>query len=146
MDPDRRSFLYDIKKRLRRGSSEEMFGQFVTLAGYSALAAIITLLIHIAMARMLGEAQYASYGTFVAILFTVFFALTSIHLIITRFVTYHRSRYQYEQINYVITVSLRRLFAAGGAVFLLVLIFSKEISQFFGLQGIASSVVLSKTM
>lgn len=142
MDPDRVSVLYDIKRKLRKGHSEDIFKQFLTLGGHSALAAIITFAIHIAMARLLGEANYASYATYVAIMFSVFFMLSSIHLIITRFVSYHRSRFQYEQINYIITVALRWMFLAGIVVFILILPFADNISGFFGLQGIANTVML----
>lgn len=142
MDPDRRSALYDLKRKLRRSQSDDVFQGFMRLGSYSAIAAAALFILHLVMARWLGPADYASYGTYVAILFTAFFALTSIHLIITRFVSYHRSRFQYEQINYIVTKSLKRVFLIGAALFVLILLFSPQISAFFGLTSSIPTVVL----
>ncbi len=142
MDPERRSVVYDIRRKLRRGHSDDIFSQFLTLGGYSALAALLMFALHLVMARLLGPEQYASYGTFVAVLFTLLFCLTSIHLVIIRFVSYHRSRFQYEQINYIISRALKWAFFAGFASFILVLVFAEYISGFFHIQGVASTVML----
>jgi len=142
MDPDRVSVVYDIRRKLRKGHSDDVFSHFVMLGGYSAFAALLTFCLHLVMARMLGPENYAAYGTFVAILFTVLFCLTSIHLIIIRFVSYHRSRFQYEQINFIITKALKWLFVAGFASFLLVITFSQFISSFFHIQGVGATVMM----
>ncbi len=142
MDPDRVSVVYDLRRKLRKGHSEDVFNQFLTLGGFSAGAAVLLFALHLVMARLLGPESYASFGTYVAILYTAFFCLTSIHLIITRFISYHRSRYQYEQINYIITHSLRILFIAGFAAFIILLAAARGVALFFHLTGIASTVLL----
>lgn len=142
MDPDRVSMVYDVRRKLRRGDNEDILNQFLTLGGYSAAAALLTFALHLAMARLLGPVRYAAYGTYAAILFTVFFCFMSLHLIITRFISYHRSRYQYEQINWIVSTMLQTLFVSGFFVFLIVLALSGRISSFFHLEGIAPTVML----
>lgn len=142
MDPDRVSVVYDIRRKLRRGHSDDVFKHFFTLGGYSALAALLMFVLHLVMARMLGPEHYSAYGTYVAILFTVLFCLTSIHLIIIRFVSYHKSRFQYEQINYIVTKALKWSFVSGFIAFMLVIGLAQHISAFFHIEGVGATVML----
>lgn len=142
MDPDRRSVFYDVKRRLRKGKSEDLFVQFTRLAGYNGVAAALLFSLHVIMARLLGPAQYADYGVVIALLLTFLVSATSIQLIITRFISYHHSRYQPEQITYLVRKSLKWSFAAGLALFLLTLLLAQPISEFLQLNNFIAVVLL----
>ena len=142
MDPDRVSVVYDIRRKLRKGFSEDVFSQFVTLGSYSGAAALLIFLLHVTMARLLGPEDYAGYGAYVAVLFTALFCLTSIHLVVSRFIAYHRSRFQYEQINYIITRALKIVFPAGFIVFGITSLLADSISLFFNMHSIAPTIML----
>jgi O-antigen/teichoic acid export membrane protein len=127
---------------MRRGHSEELLAQAGTLGSYSAAAAALLFGLHLVLARMLGPSDYAAYGTYLAIVFTVFFCLTSVHLLVTHLISYHRTRHQHEEIAYIVQKALTILFGIGLIVFCLIALFSKPISEFFHLPGIAATVLL----
>lgn len=142
MDPDRLSPFYYLKKKMRKQQSEDVLMNFFSLGGLSALAAVLMFALHIVMARLLGPAMYAAYGTYIAILFTALFSFSGIHLIITRFVTYYRTRHQYEHINYLVSTSLSWLFGLGFLLFIIIIVFARPITDFFHLSRIDSTIVL----
>ena len=142
MDPDRTSVFYGVKRQLRRGRSEDFVTQFFRLAGYNGLAALLMVFLHVVMARLLGPAQYAEYGVFIAIILTFLVAATSIQLIITRFVSYHETRYQHEQVNYLVTKSLKWAFFFGLFLFVLIIFLAGPISEFFHLPNLAATILL----
>ena len=142
MDPDRTSVLYGVKKRLRRGRSETLVTQFFELASYNTVAAFLMVALHVFMARLLGPAQYAEYGVYIALILTFLVAATSIQLIITRFVSYHQTRYQPEQVNFLVTKSLRLTFTLGLFIFALVAFFAPAISEFFFIESVTATVVV----
>lgn len=142
MDPDRASVFYNVKRRLRRGNSEDVFAQFLKLGSYTAAAAALTFALHVVMARLLGPDAYAEFGTYVAILLTFLVASTSIQFVITRFISYHRARYQHEQINYLVTRALKWVFGLGFLIFVLVTLNAQAISDFFNIAEVAPTVLL----
>jgi O-antigen/teichoic acid export membrane protein len=131
MDPDRTRFVFDLKRKLRRSHSEDLLTNATHVGGYSAAAALILFVMHIVLGRMLGPAQYSAYGVYLSILLTVLIAFSSIHLVITRFINYHDTRHQYEQITYIIKKSMKWMFALGFVFFLVTLVFAQSISDFF---------------
>ena len=142
MDPDRTSVFYGVKKHLRKKHSEDLVTQFFRIGGYSGLAAAIMFVLHVVMARLLGPARYSEYGVYVAILFTFFIAATSVQLVITRFVSYHRTRFQNEQINYLVTKSLKWMFIVGAGLFAVTVVFADPISTFFGVEEVLATALL----
>lgn len=142
MDPDRRSFVYGLRKNLRKSHGEDLLTSAAHVGGYSVAAALLLLATHILMGRMLGPENYAAYGTYLSILLTVLIAFSSIHFIITRFISYHDTRYQYEQITYLIKRSMKVLFFVGFIFFGVFAIFSREISAFFRISQVTPTVIL----
>lgn len=142
MDPDRSSAFYGVKRHLRKGRSEDIFAQFFRISAYNAVAAGLLIILHVVMARLLGPVDYSEYGVFIAIIFTFFVAATSIQLIITRFVSYHQTRYQSEQVNYLVRSALKWTFFFGFFLFVLTIIFSQQISEFFNIQEVMATVIV----
>lgn len=139
MDPERTSRLREVKQSI---TSNDLFDNVLTLAMYSAASFVFFILFHLSAARYLGPEQYSVLGVFASILFTVVLLSSTAYLIITRFITYHHTRYQYEQINYLVSTSLKYFFASGFLVFLIILIFAEPIAMFFNINSIGPVVML----
>ncbi len=139
-DPERRSAVRDAREVfMTHRETVESAGVFFS---YSGLSLLFLFLFHLLMARYLGAQQYSVVGTFMSILMTAILVSSTIYFVITRFVAYHHSRAQYEEINYLVTTSLKYFFAAGFLVFLIFMIFSEQIAVFFNLDDIRPVVAL----
>lgn len=139
-DPERHSPIRDVREAfITRRDAVESASVFFS---YSGLSLLFLFLFHLLMARYLGAQQYSVVGTFMSILVTAILVSSTIYFVITRFVTYHYTRAQYEEINYLVTTSLKYFFAAGFLVFLLFMIFSDRIAVFFNLDDIRPVVAL----
>lgn len=139
MDPERASTFKDVKQSI---TSSDLLENVMTLGTYSAGSFVFLILFHLSAARYLGPEQYSVLGVFASILFTVVLLSSTAYLIITRFITYHHTRYQYEQINYLVSVSLKYLFAFGFLIFLIFFIFAESIAEFFNINTIGPVVML----
>lgn len=139
-DPERHSAIRDAREVfLSHKDTVESAGVFFLYSGFSLL---FLFLFHLLMARYLGAQEYSVVGTFMSILLTAILISSTIYFVITRFVAYHHSRAQYEEINYLVTTSLKYFFAAGFLVFLVFMIFSDRIAVFFNLDDIRPVVAL----
>jgi O-antigen/teichoic acid export membrane protein len=139
-DPERHSVVRDAREAIvSRRDIVESAGVFFL---YSGLSLLFLFLFNLLMARYLGAQQYSVLGTFMSVLMTAILVSGTIYLVITRFIAYHHTRAQYEEINYLVTTSLKYFFAAGFLVFLIFLIFSDHIAAFFNLDDIRPVVAL----
>lgn len=139
-DPERRSAVRDAREVfMTHRETVESAGVFFM---YSGLSLLFLFLFHLLMARYLGAQEYSVVGTFMSILMTAILVSSTIYFVITRFVAYHHSRAQYEEINYLVTASLKYFFAAGFLVFLIFMIFSEQIAVFLNLDDIRPVVAL----
>jgi O-antigen/teichoic acid export membrane protein len=130
-DPARQSRIQDVKQAVI--GSQDLLQNVFVVGSYSILSVVFVVLFHLLMARYLGPQDYSVLGTFASVLLTVILMSSSMYLIITRFITYHHTRYQYEQINYLVRTCLKYFFAAGLFIFLTILIFSQQIADFFNI-------------
>ncbi len=144
MDPARSSRIGDVRKTLT--SNQELMRNLFVVGGFSLAGTLFQILFQLSMARYLGSHDYSVLGTFSAILFTVILLSGSIYFIIARFVTYHHTRYQYEQINYLVRASLKYFFAVGFVAFLIVLIFSEQIAIFFHIDSVGPVIMFGFAM
>lgn len=140
MDPERLSAIRDVKQKIVR--SQDLFRSLSIILLYAAGSFLFLILFQISAARYLGPVDYSVLGVFASILFTIILMSSSIYLIITRFITYHHTRYQYEQINYLVTTSLRYIFASGFVIFLLCFIFEQQIAAFFNINHLGPITAL----
>jgi O-antigen/teichoic acid export membrane protein len=141
MDPERHSRIEGVKQTISNASGDLLENVFV-VGGYSILSVAFMVLFHLLAARYLGPTQYSVLGTFASILFMVILVSGSMYLIITRFITYHHTRYQYEQINYLVNTALKYFFAAGFLVFLIIFISASQIAAFFNIDSIGPVVMM----
>jgi O-antigen/teichoic acid export membrane protein len=139
-DPERRSAIRDAREAFT--THRESVESASIFFSYSALSLLFLFLFHLLMARYLGPQEYAAVGTFMSVLVTAILVSSTSYFVITRFVAYHHSRAQYEEINYLVTSSLKYLFAAGFLVFLVFFVFSDRIAAFFNLDDIRPVVAL----
>ena len=142
MDPDRTRFVYDLRKRLRKGHGEDVLAGSAKTSTYSALAVLSMLILHIVLTRFLSPSEYAVYGTYISILLTFLIAFGSIYYVIAHFISYHDARLQYEQITYLLKHSMKWMFALGFVFFVLFAVFSTQISDFFQIPEPTSTVLL----
>jgi O-antigen/teichoic acid export membrane protein len=140
MDPARQQSAK--APRLAFATQRDLFENVALLGGYSTISLCFLFLFHWLMARYLGPVEYSVIGTFMSILLTAILVSGSFYLILTRFVTYHHSRSQYEEINYLVSNGLKYFFAAGFLLFLIFLVFSDRIAVFFNLDDIKPVVAL----
>jgi O-antigen/teichoic acid export membrane protein len=121
--------------------SSDLLQNVLVTGGYSLAAILFLFLFHLLLARYLGPDLYSVIGTFSSILLTVILMASSIYYVITRFITYHHTRYQYEQINYLVREGLKLFFALGFLIFLILFIFSEQIARFLNIPNPAPVVV-----
>jgi O-antigen/teichoic acid export membrane protein len=140
MDPARRAT--QRAPNLAFATQRDLLENVAVLGGYSALSLVFLFFFHWLMARYLGPTEYSVIGTFMSVLITAILVSGSFYLIITRFVTYHHSRSQYEEINYLVSNGLKYFFAAGFLIFLIFLVLSPQIAAFFNLDDIKPVVAL----
>ena len=139
MDPERSSRIENVKQTFSAG--QDLLQNIFVVGGYSILSVVFMVLFHLLAARYLGPQEYSVLGTFASVLFTVILVSGSMYLIITRFITYHHTRYQYEQIKYLVNTALKYFFAAGFLVFLILFIFAAPIAVFFNINSIGPVVM-----
>jgi O-antigen/teichoic acid export membrane protein len=142
MDPERRPSSFENVKQTIVTGGQDLIENVFLLGSYSILSVAFLVLFHLLMARYLGPQEYSVLGTFSSILLTVILMSSSIYLIITRFITYHHTRYQYEQINYLVRKSLKYFFASGLLLFLAIFIFAGPIASFFNIDHLGPVVML----
>jgi len=139
-DPERQTAVRDAREAFI--SRKDIFQSARIFFSYSGFSLLFLFLFHLLMARYLGPQQYSVVGTFMSVLITSILVSSTIYFVITRFIAYHHTRAQYEEINYLISTSLKYFFAAGFLVFLLFLVFSDRIAVFFNLDDIRPVVAL----
>ncbi len=146
MDPHRRGVFHSIKKHLVTSQAEELIKHFSVVIGFNGLAAILLFLFHIITTRMLGPERYSVVGTAFAILYLFYIMFSIIGIVLNHFISYYKTRYQYEKINYLTTYAIKALFFAGVSIFFLITVFSNPIKDFFHFNSPMTAVMIGLTV
>ncbi|HLD05746.1 MAG TPA: oligosaccharide flippase family protein [Candidatus Nanoarchaeia archaeon] len=102
----------------------------MTLAG-----TVFNLLFHVVTSRKLGPEEYGTVGVITSIILAVTIAGLVSEMVITKFISYYRTRSQVEMIMYLSLSAFKIFFSAGVGVALLLFVFSGPVGDFFNMTG-----------
>lgn len=98
----------------------------MTLAG-----SVFNLMFHVVSSRKLGPEEYGVVGVVTSIILAVTIAGLVSEMVITKFISYYRTRSQVEMIMYLSISAFKVFFSAGVVIAILLFIFSGSVSSFF---------------
>jgi len=113
----------------------------ITVFILSSIAHLFTVGFYFVMSRKLGPAGYSVFAVLLAIFQIASVTASVVSIIIIKFIAYFKAKSQYDKISMLLNLSMKYLFATGFIIFVLLSIFSQDISNFFNL-GSRLSVVL----
>jgi O-antigen/teichoic acid export membrane protein len=135
MDPERAhkitNFLNNIADAIRGG----LVKQILAFGGMSLLAALLLMLFHVYASRMLGPEGYGELGVLLSLISALLILLSSIYLIINKFMVQYAARGQEENIKFLIKLSFWDSFLLGFASFVLCIFLSEIIADFFHMKN-----------
>ena len=133
MDPERSSSsLLDIPlfSQLKKNV---LLKQTLRFGGLSLLGAILSIFFYVFASRKLGPEGYGELGLLMALISTLLIVLSSIYLIINRFIRQYARRGQTENIKFLIKMSFFDSFMLGMAAFFICILLSEVVAEFFRL-------------
>jgi len=136
MDPDSRNkntFKEKKKSIFTNINSENLLKNIFQVSVNSVVVAILNLVFHFIMSRRLGPEQYGELETLLTINTIVLITLSAVCLIVTRFISYYRTRQQYDKMKFLANWAFIFFFIIGMAIFVLNIIMSRIISAFLNI-------------
>jgi len=138
MDPDSR---HKEKKDFSTAKYDYLLKNIWQVSTNAIVIAIINLAFQIMMSRALGPEQYGELQTLLTINTAVLFALSAVCFIVTRFVSYYKTRQQYDKMKYLAYWSFMFFFLVGFAAFAVNIIMSNIIASFLNMQDYTIIIV-----
>lgn len=123
MDPERNRKKIEFKI-----FSSDILKSILTVSYNSIAIAVINLIFHLVMSRKLGPEEYGILGTLLSINTIVLISLSAIGFVITRFISYYKTREQYDNMKFLANWAFIFFFFIGVAAFLVNIMFSRIIS------------------
>lgn len=137
MDPDTKKskkLLGEKTKFLANINSENLLKNIWQVSLNSIIVALITLVFHFILSRRLGPAQYGELETLLTINMTILIMLSAVCFIVTRFISYYRTRSQYDKMKFLANWAFIFFFIIGMAAFIINLIFSNIFASFLNIE------------
>jgi O-antigen/teichoic acid export membrane protein len=125
MDPERSKTKIEFKI-----FSSDILKSILTVSYNSIAIALITLIFHLVMSRKLGPEQYGILGTLMSINTIVLISLSAVGFVISRFITYYKTREQYDNMKFLANWAFIFFFFIGAAASLVNVMFSKIIASY----------------
>ncbi len=134
MDPDqRRKSKGKLKDKFKKINSEGLLSNIASVGLNGVFVSLIVVIFHFIMSRKLGPEQYGELSTLLTISSLILMALSAICFIIARFITYYKTRQQYEKMKYLANWAFVFFFFIGLIAFFTTYIFSKNIANFLAM-------------
>ncbi len=132
-------FIYFVMKKHKEHSL--LKGSLILLIA-TILTGILQYLFFSYIARKLGPEKYGEVIALLSIYFIAVIASGAINSLLVRFVTYFKSRSQYDKINRLFKNSFRLFLLVGFLVFLIILVLSPGISALFKIDSVIPVLIL----
>ena len=143
MDPDvKRKSDNKVKGKglFKNIDSENLLKNIWQVSYNSILVALINLVFHFLMSRKLGPEQYGELETLLTINSMLLISLSGVCFLIAKFVSYYRTRQQFDKMKYLANWAFIFFFFIGMAGLLFTITISRIISQFLNMND---SMILS---
>ncbi len=121
-----------------RGALKHLLTTFML----SSIANIFTVAFYFIMSRKLGPESYSAFAVLLAIFQIASVTAGVVSIVIIKYISYFKAKSQYDKISMLLNLSIKYLFASGFLVFLLLSIFSQDISDLFNLNSRFAVVLL----
>ncbi|MEK6963473.1 MAG: oligosaccharide flippase family protein [Nanoarchaeota archaeon] len=132
MDPFKSWFWWKSRSKewdLDLFKTTAMLG-LMTLAG-----SLFNLVFHVITSRKLGPEEYGTVGVITSIILAVAIAGLVSEMVITKFISYYRTRSQVEMIMYLSISAFKVFFSVGIVIALLLFLFNGWVSSFFHMKN-----------
>jgi O-antigen/teichoic acid export membrane protein len=107
--------------------SRRLLGDLRDVSLNSIIIALLSLLFHLVLSRKLGPVQYGELDTILTINMIILISVAAVSFIIARFVSYYKTRQQYDQMKYLVYWAFTLFLIAGVLSCTATIIFSKDI-------------------
>ena len=137
MDPDKRHKKLLIQKEkdmFANINSENLLKNIFQVSLNSIIIALINLTFHIILSRKLGPAPYGELETLLTINNVILISLSAVCFIVTKFVSYYRTRQQYDKMKFLANWAFIFFFMIGMATFFINLMMSNIIAGFLNIE------------
>jgi len=126
MDPER------AKRKILNTEifSSALLKNILTVSYNSIIIALVNLAFHLVMIRRLGPEDYGILETLLTINSIVLIAVSAVGFVITRFVSYYRTRQQYDNMKFLANWAFIFFFFIGCATFLINMIMSRMLADY----------------
>ncbi|HIH31944.1 TPA: oligosaccharide flippase family protein [Candidatus Woesearchaeota archaeon] len=128
MDPERAKNKIDL-----RIFSSDILKNILTVSYNSLAIAILTLVFHLIMSRKLGPGDYGTLVTLLSINSIVLLSLSAVGFVVARFISYYRTREQYDNMKFLAQWAFMFFLMLGLAGFLINIILSQFIADFLNI-------------
>ncbi len=129
MDPFKSWFWW--KSKSSKELDLDLFKTTAMLGLMTLVGSLFNLMFHVVTSRKLGPEEYGIVGIVTSIILAVTIAGLVSEMVITKFISYYRTRSQVEMIMYLSVSAFKVFFSAGVVVAVLLFIFSGTVSSFF---------------
>lgn len=126
MDPERRKIKISFPK-------DKLFKNIWIISYNSLIIAALNIAFHIIMSRKLGPSEYGTLASLLSLSSITLISLSAIGFIVARFISYFRTREQYDNMKYLAQWSFIVFFFLGLAVFILNILISRIIARYLGI-------------
>ena len=109
----------------------------------STIAAVIHYTFQFGMGRLLGPADYSILAAFFSILYIVQAPVQAVQLTLTKFIAEFKAKNDFSTIKHLLMRSTLKVFWVSIAVFLVFVIFSRQISDFLNISQITTTISFS---
>lgn len=130
MDPER------LKKKLPNPEiySSNILKNILTVSYNSIIIALINLAFHLVMIRRLGPEDYGILETLLTINSIIFIAVSAVGFVVARFVSYYRTRQQFDNMKFLANWAFIFFFFIGLAAFFTNIIFSRMLADYLHIE------------
>jgi O-antigen/teichoic acid export membrane protein len=97
------------------------------------IIALLNIAFHLILSRKLGPAQYGELDTLLTINSAVMISVSAVSFIITRFVSYYRTRQQYDKMKYLARWAFVFFFFIGFIACIFTMIIAKDVAMFLNM-------------
>ena len=139
MDPDKGTKAYEKENRKGRSktfknlNSGNLIRHLSQVISNSFLIAFFNIAFQLIMSRKLGPEQYGELQTLMTINSIVLIVLASIGFVVAKFVSYYKTRQQYDKMKFLAQWSFIFFFILGGGAFIITVMLSRLVADYLNI-------------
>lgn len=121
--------------------SSEIIKNILIMGYNSIIIAAVNLLFHLIMSRTLGPEDYGSLGALLNINTIILSSVSAIGYVVTRFVSYYKTRQQYDNMKFLANWAFIFFFFIGCAAFIMNIMFSRMLGDYLRISDQAVIII-----